>query len=116
MEAITVVRVEKDGIGVFHSSYTNSQQPFYRAVVERHREFPTPDEEDLKMGLNWYCAYKTVDELRSWIKVEELQGFVDIGFRVYMLEVTDYQVGEYQAIFTKDSILTKTDITNIFIN
>ncbi len=115
MEAITVVRIEKDGTGIFCSQDTNPTQSAFKSVRIRHNEFDTPFDEGMDFTKDWFCAYKSVEQFQMWIKTEELEFFVEIGFRVYMIEVTNYQVGNFQVIFTKDSVKTKTDITNIFI-
>ncbi len=38
------------------------------------------------------------------------------GDKVLLLEVTEFQVGEYQIIFTKESITSSKDITSLFNN
>lgn len=61
------------------------------------------------------CAYKTVEQVQQWLEKEEIQYFTSIGFRVYLLTVSEYQTGEYQVIFTKDSIESKEDVTSLFV-
>lgn len=35
-----------------------------------------------------------------------------IGFKVYKIKVSRFQIGEYQIVFTKESIIEKEDITS----
>lgn len=121
MEVLTVVRIERRGRGIFRP--TNKSIYKYRIAnrtYNRHNGggFPLPSCEGLDMyrgGLNWFCAYKTVEQFQEWVKQDEIEFFVSKGFRVLMLEVTDYQEGRKQVIYTKESIKKTTDITNIFI-
>jgi len=116
MGTITVVRVEKDGVGIFCND-TIIYTPEVRSIYRRHSEdFPNPMGEGLEFDDDWFCAYKTVDQFKEWVRTDEMIDLIEQGFRAYMIEVSNFQEGEYQVIYTKDSIVTKTDITNIFIH
>jgi hypothetical protein len=123
MKPIQIIRVEhEDGYGMFRK---NSDR--YRVVdlcesvmgelCERHREFPTPNQDNLieyKDGYEWFCAFRSMEEFNSWVTREQVSVLIEYDFRVFILEVTEYQIGDYQVLYRKDSIISKTDITNLY--
>lgn len=115
-----VVRLERRGRGIFRPSNNVIQK--YRItqnVYDRHAKFPTPRKECLNMSLDdkeWFCGYKSIDELQSWVYSDEIKFFISKGFKVLLLEVTEFQLGEHQIIFTKESITSSKDITSLFNN
>lgn len=110
---IQVLRIEnEDGIGIFHGGFAFS---VCREVATRHGKFPNPHQEGLKMNGQWFCAYKTIEQIQEWIMPDELRMLPECGYRVYLLTVTNYQIGNYQVIFTKDSIIDRKDVTELFI-
>lgn len=115
MEAIKIVRIELNGYGIFNSCEIPSYHPVIYNVHERHNEFPNPYQEGLKMGSEWFCAYKTIEQVQKWIMASEIRYFIELGFKVLLLTVDNYQVGQYQVIYTKDSIKSQEDITSLFI-
>lgn len=116
------VRVEnlKDGCGCF-SSYTDKDEyrsyinlDFLRKLCLKHSTFNDPRNDNLNLNKDkkvWFCAYKDVEQLTSWLSKSDIKRLIKQGFRIYLLEVDEYQVGNHQIIYTKESILTKTDIT-----
>lgn len=125
MNSIKVLRIENiSGFGIFWSRPSFAYS-ICSTVGDRHVNFPIPYEDKNVVdgyGLNlyqdskqWFCAYKTVDQLKQWITVEECRELTQHGFAVYLLEVEEYQEGEYQVIFTKESIISKQDVTELFI-
>lgn len=117
MESIKVVRLELKGTGIFISPYVDMDRVEIAGVYHRHKEFPCPESEGLDLredGKEWFCAYKTIEQVQQWLRKEEIQYFISIGFRVLLLTVNEYQLGEYQVIFTKESIESKEDITSLF--
>lgn len=120
MKTIQIIRIERRGRGIFRPS----NQAIYRSKIaqrtyDRHNRggFPMPHVENLDMykGLKeWFCAYKTIEQLQEWVKKEELNFFFSKGFKVLLLTVSEYQEGEKQVIFTKESIVSSEDITSLF--
>ena len=81
-------------------------------------QYPLPDDDGICMMLHrkkWYCAFLSVEQLQEWIYQDELELLIKFGLRVYELEVNEYQAGHYQIVYTKESIKSKTDITNKLI-
>lgn len=132
MKTIKIVRLERNGIGVFrHRDPEIYKHPIACETYERHNGggFPLPeydriennsamDEDYLSINKDnkeWFCAYKTVEQLQDWIYKEEIQYFASVGFKVILLKVSDYQIGEKQVLFTKESIKSQEDITSLFI-
>lgn len=116
---ITVVRIEniEQGMGIFGYMDELERYPLADETYRRHLRFNTPDEDGLDLRMNgqeWFCAYKSLSQFEEWVKREEAQFFIQNGFKIVMLDITDYQIGRDQVIFTKESIVQEVDITNIF--
>jgi hypothetical protein len=120
MKTIQIVRVEgKDGRGMFRP-----EDPEIAALIskntfisERHCSFKTPFEDGLIMTKDeeWFCAYNDTYDLEQWVRREELTFLIcELGFKVLLLTVSKYQVGEHQAIYTKESIVKQDDITEMY--
>lgn len=54
-------------------------------------------------------------QLYQWIYKDEFQLILDEGYKIYLLEVLEYQEGRDQIIYTKQSIVTKVDISSLFV-
>lgn len=115
-----VVRLERNKRGIFRpSNRVLTKYSITQDVYKRHYDFPTPSRYGLDMyldGKEWFCGYKSIDELQSWVYSDEIKFFISKGFKVLLLEVTEFQLGEYQIIFTKESITSSKDITSLFNN
>ena len=119
----TVIRIEHyDGIGMFRSQIGHLRRKtvydFLPEVGDRHIKFNDPDMDHLdieKENKTWYCAYKSIEQLQKWILKDEFKILFDRGFRVLLLDVTEYQEGEDQIIYTKESIANSKNISSLFI-
>lgn len=117
----TIIRIEHtDGYGMF-IGYDPKDK--YRAhcveklcndLSERHRSFNDPWEDNLRITPKYFCAYKSVEQLQQWIKPDEFKILKDNGYKILTLVVTNYQEGRDQIIYTKDSIVSTTDISSLF--
>lgn len=54
--------------------------------------------------------------MQQWLRDREIQFLIRRGFRVILLTVTEFQKGNFQAVYTKESIINQEDITSIFTN
>lgn len=99
--------------------------PPLTTLSSRHlHAFPVPPEDHdqrtgkrlnlCKEGREWFCAYKSVDQVKEWIKPEEMEAVIELGFKIFLLEVEEYQIGSYQVIYTKEGVRYKKDITELF--
>lgn len=118
--SITIVRFEKEGVGIFRQSSKYYNHIIAKKTYDRHamENFPTPYMEELdlyKDGQEWFCGYKSVEEFQLWVQKEEILFFVGEGFRILLLEVEEYQKGEKQVIFTKEFVTSSKDITSLFV-
>ena len=86
---------------------------------KRHNDFNTPEEDgvDMERGNKyWKCAYKTVEQLQSWLSSEEIVLIIETGYDIYLLEVTEFQIGrKHQIVYTVDTIIEKTNINSLFL-
>lgn len=120
-----IVRIEHkiDGKGIFRSQTKSCRNRFERIkchteLYERHRyNFPPPYRDKGIMRSPFYdefCAFKSIDELQSWVTKEELQRLIKVGFKVLVHDVSDCVIGEYQVLFMKEDIRDTTDVTELF--
>lgn len=121
---MTVVRVEhpSDGWGMFRATSWDKKSIVEEEIIDsmqhRHYRFRTPYLEGLNMSLydrEWFCAYKSMDQIVQWIYPEDFKALISLGFIIYLLDVTEYQEGRDQVVFTKESIINKKDISSIFL-
>ncbi len=114
-----VVRIENrnDGCGIFKIRVGYNVCSKFPSLSNRHMDFPTPFEEGLDIFKNhkdWFCAFATIDILKYWVTQEEIKLFVNNGFDIILLEVTEFQQGNLQVIYTKESIISSKIINSIF--
>lgn len=125
-----VIRIEaNDGLGIF-MNYDNNcvirdiislikeneeNNLKLKTIRIRHNDFPTPYEEKLYITNEYFCAYNSIELLNEWIKPKEIKFLIEVGFNILMLEVTNYQTGKFQTIFTKDSIVSSKNINSLFM-
>jgi hypothetical protein len=115
-----VVRVENNssGYGIWKHSRFLMFTEGLEEINSRHSEFPIPSMDGLNLSKNkfeWFCAYKSIEQFQEWIKSDEIKIIIGLGFDVLLIEVEDYQVGDYQVIFTKESIISTKIINELFL-
>ena len=113
-----VIRIEHpiDGWGSFRSHDGKYFDGLYR-MYDRHGSLPVPSLDGIYMSKDmkeWFCAYKTLEQLKEWVTIEEIEILIDYGFNIHMLEVEEYQVGYYQIVYTKESIISNNIINDLF--
>ena len=119
METVTIVRIEhKSGIGIWQSGV-------YRELsnriefCDRHDEFPLPYEETPRLYTEldkkeWFCAFKTIEQMNEWVTQTEMKEFIDLECSVIVLDVSEWQEGKHQILYTKESIISQRDISDLF--
>ena len=122
METIQVIRIEhpEDGNGIWASrrkdfSFRLNHLNCYKDIGDRHEDLKTPQQDGLKMSDKYFCAFKTIKQLITWVLKNELEELIKDGFIIYLLEVSDYQIGQHQVIYTKESIISSQDISSLFL-
>lgn len=99
------------GIGV-HQSRLFNRCEWWTEVIERHNNFPTPEEDGLDLKSCHFCATETVEEIQNMFTRYEL-GYILPVFRVYCIAVSKFIAGDtYNIIFEKEDIIEKIDITD----
>jgi len=125
---LQVVRLQHktSGEGIFRCNtfdgefvdFTNEEKQMYSDFNIRHNSFNSPKKDLLYIRLydkTWFCAYKTVEQLQQWLMPDEIRFLISKNFDVLLLAVNEYQVGEHQVIFTKESIVSSNVINSLFI-
>lgn len=114
-----VIRIQHpdNGVGIFMNDIKSLRSMNLLELLQRHQMFNDPYMDGLNLhkdGKKYFCAYKTLEQLQEWIMTEEIGVLKKHGFRFLLLEVSDFQEGDFQIIFTKESITNMKDITDIF--
>jgi hypothetical protein len=121
----TIYRIEhpESGNGIWHHLYDCGllleYHSNYNMFGERHADYPTMfDDADLDLPAvgysQFYCACSSLDNLYAWFPINIIPELINLGFRVYKLQVSDFRESPYQVVFRKEWILSKTDISNMF--
>lgn len=133
MKQTTIIRIEHpiDGKGLFNSAdendidridkHSNSQIIYDRHFD--HSKFPNYGSDlelikhiDRETLRNYHFAFLSLDQLQEALTKEELKEFIEVlGFKVLMLDVTDYFESKFQVVFNKESIITSKDISFMFL-
>jgi hypothetical protein len=127
---INCYRIEfSDGYGLFFKNLFKNNirlnpRPFYAEkdlpeLHRRHKEnFSFPHDDGLLIeidGKEYFCAFKSINDLRYWVYPDEMKKIIGMGFKIYKITANDYQVGKFQIMYTKESIINKEDISAQFI-
>lgn len=119
----TICRIEypNTGKGLFTSrtddgEYIHSLLNCRIPLAEKHSDFPTPYEDENLGDLqeDEFCAFKSIQSLQEWILPEWMKEIIKAGFKVYLLDVSECRIGEYQVLFKKENILQSKNITSLF--
>ena len=85
---------------------------------DRRKFFPVPHKDrELNIsfkGKEWFCAFKNLRQVKRIFTKEDLNILVNNGIKIYFLEISEYQEGRRQILYTKESIINKIDISNKF--
>lgn len=108
--------MDEDG-GISRDSIVARNVPDLQYLFNRHQDFNAPSEEpfaDEFIQGKHFCAYKSLQQLNNWILPEEMSIILSIGYKVYLIDVSEYLEGEHQICYRKSHILNKKDISSIF--
>lgn len=120
---------DKHGYGPFRGErridlLEDYENDIINSYIAEHVHFPIPYEENLTMSIlneefnEWtyyFCAYKDEHILKRFCTLQQYQILIKLGFRLYKIEATSIQFGNYQNVFAKESITSKIDVTDEFL-
>lgn len=112
------VRLEcDDGDGIFkvrESGFNLKRLSIGKKIIHLHDSFLEPYIEfGEKFNPNYYCAYKSFGQLLAWIHINELRELISQGVSIYIMELKEGLVGEYQICYKKKHIIWKKSINNL---
>lgn len=116
----TIIRIEhpSDGKGIWRSNINGvNNLSNWIEFSDRHRKFPNPTYEGDVTGFIegiHYCAFKSIEQLQEWVYKNEIKELLEMGFKVYMLDVFNWLEGNYQICYKKEDILQQKDISELF--
>ena len=136
----TVIRVEnKFGTGMFSSGDFGGEllsvyeiEELY-TLAERHRDFPNfykdntlraklininPEQYTCygETHFDYRFAFKNLDMFEAWVLRSEVKSLKANGFKVYKITAKEVVSSEYQSLFNINSVVSKEDITDLFLN
>ncbi len=125
--SITLIRIEgADGLGLYRSNKTKLNLTCYdelpNELVEMKEKHSTANPNGMPLpcydGLDlyqskkeWFCAFKSLDDFKCWVTEQQAIALVGLGFRVFEITVKEYQLGNKQAVFTKESVTRKKNLS-----
>ncbi len=121
----TIIRIEhpNSGNGIWrhieNGEHLCDYFSFYDDFSNKHDNFPSPSEDSLIrrcIKYDEYCAFKSIEQIQQWIEKEWFEEILSLGFKIYMIDVSECIEGEYQILFKKEHILQQKDISSLFIN
>lgn len=115
MKTRQVLRFEHRGSG--EGMFSSGAAYNIGYIGDRHREFNTPYRDGLDLerdGKEWFCGYKTIEQMQEWVKKEEAQKLIARYHDALLLEVSEWQEGSHQIIFTRESIQSRKVINELF--
>lgn len=120
----TIIRIEHEcGNGLWMAVNKNNYTvickgfSFYNELYGKHSRFPVPRLDGLlNIQDDEYCAFKSIEQIQQWIEKDWFKEIVEFGFKIWMIDVSVWREGEYQVLFKKKDIVSKKDISELFIN
>lgn len=115
----TAIRFEHpfDGCGIYNSGLRPCDT-WYDKMRDRHVDsLPNPRGDRKLKGIedDEFCAFLSIEQLKSIITKNEYSKLIHGGFVVYEIVVSACRVGEHQILYTKDSVVSMKNITeNIY--
>ena len=130
-----VIRIEhEDGNGLWRSHDDSNcritRHSQYEAISLRHQNrevFPTfyKDKELLQKFCNctgrsdpegYFFSFNSLEVVNKALTPDEFKEVINsLGFRVYLLEVSDCVQSSFQTVFRKEDIVSKKDISFMFV-
>lgn len=126
-----IIRIEhSSGIGVWRA-----QDEYWNLIIEKHSQheiiddrhkgenFPSLSKDTellIKLGNephgDYYFSFLSLDQLEQGFTRDELKELIlDLDFKVYKIEVSEAITSQYQAIFKRENIISKEDISFMFL-
>lgn len=128
LEIKQIIRIEHelDGYGMFISKSCERVEVGRKSdeilpeLYLRHMRFNSPYEDGLGVyvekgpGGSWFCSFKSIEQLQEWVKPDELKILIENGFNILVLDVNEWREGEHQILYTKESIISQKNISELF--
>jgi hypothetical protein len=118
MKVTTIIRIEhEDGWGMFRMGNNENKKTVDQIswrVYTKHGDMPGPRNDGLEIEADDFCAYTSMSSMSQWIQPEDVKLLIPHGYKVYLIDVTEAKIGEHQALFKKQNIVLKKDITVLF--
>ena len=117
----TIIRIEHpdDGFGIWKSCSNGRTRirslPCYYEIKDHHENLPTLSEEGITRTNDLFCAFRNKRQFNLWINEWWIPELIDLGFKIFELEVSNIIVGDYQVAYRKEDIISKKDITSTFL-
>jgi hypothetical protein len=111
----TIIRIEHIcGNGLFRAENIDGTAILNQAkcepqLIDKHQKknFNTPFKDGLEISHNEFCAFKSIEQIQEWVNPEWFNEIINLGFKIWMIDVSMYKEGEHQIIFNKQNILLK---------
>lgn len=61
-------------------------------------------------GTRWFSGCQDVELMRHWFSKKDIEELLSSGYKLYKFESTEFVVEEFQVLFTRTGIITRTEI------
>lgn len=61
-------------------------------------------------GKNWFCACENKDSFQQWFSALDVTELIQMGYELLKLEVAEFVIEPYQALFTKEGVLSQSTL------
>lgn len=102
---------------IIEERHSSADYPSLFADVDLYEQMKTAigGEYDHAKATKYYFAFNTLAQLEKALTRAEIKEFIQLGFEVLLIEVTNCISSEYQTIFLKEDVVSQKNINELFI-
>ena len=100
--------------GMWHTMDERGDQPLVAQLTRQDiAQMPMPDNDlHRAKGRQWYSGVPSMEAMTFWFTSKDMFELFELGFDIFCYEVTEWNHLEHETLFTRESVLSKTNIRN----
>lgn len=108
----TIYRIEnpKTKCGMWYNE-RGEYEPFINTLTEGiSKSLPMPfDSKFREDNIKWFSGCESLVQLGEWFSEKDIEELMESGYRLYELNVSQYKAEQFQVLYTREGIITKTE-------
>jgi len=98
--------------GMWHTMDETGEQSLVTQLTRQDiAQMPMPDLEIHRaLGRQWFSGVPTMEAMEFWFGRKDMLELFALGFEIFKYVVTEWNHLEHETLFTKESVISKTDI------